>query len=402
MMQSPLARRLTLAVAILSAALFVIIICAPTTASLLHFTPNVELTEAPPLALPDPAASFNDFSQFLKILRRNWLDQAFGLRPLFLRWEKILDIPWLKSSTPRDPVLLGKDGWFYLAQETPDLNVIDNYRAVSLLTPAELKTWAAVFAARRDWLAQRGIRYMVVVAPDKTRVYPEFIPARFNRIREQSKLDQMIEALAAVQVDVVDLRPAVFAAKKQGQGYYRTDSHWTPLGAFFAYVDVVNRLKKYFPGLEPMRLEDFTTAAEPGSPHAPIHGDLPRMLALGDFYSEDAMLFTPKIPFKAKAVAGEDKLDSIDSQTVFEGPDPTLPRAVIFRDSFVRALIPFLNEHFSRVVFIWPWPTSKQSVRKFDTEAILKEKPDIVIDQFAERYFTMPPPDGALDTLPQP
>jgi predicted HD phosphohydrolase len=50
--------------------------------------------------------------------------------------------------------------------------------------------------------------------------------------------------------------------------------------------------------------------------------------------------------------------------------------------------------------FIWPFPTDAVHVRDFDTQAILAEKPDIVIDQFVERYFTQPPP--AQLSLPKP
>ena len=50
---------------------------------------------------------------------------------------------------------------------------------------------------------------------------------------------------------------------------------------------------------------------------------------------------------------------------------PGLPRAVMFRDSFASWLIPFLSEHFSRIVFSWEY--------SFDRALVEREHPDVVI-----------------------
>ena len=42
----------------------------------------------------------------------------------------------------------------------------------------------------------------------------------------------------------------------------------------------------------------------------------------------------------------------MDARVVTEGP-ASGPRALIFRDSFGSAMIPFLSEHFSRAVYVW-------------------------------------------------
>jgi hypothetical protein len=237
---------------------------------------------------------------------------------------------------------------------------------------------------------------MIVVAPNKANVYPEFIPSRFNRARNQTKLDQMVQALTEAGLDIVDLRPAVIAAKATGLSYYRTDSHWTPYGAFYAYLEVAQRLKRYFPSLTPTKLSDYTVVERPG-----LLGGLSYMIAMGDLYNENVITFEPRFPRMAHEIHNDAaELNQFQPLAVFENPDKSLPRAVIFRDSFMHEMIPFLAEHFSRMYFIWPFPTDAVHVRDFDTQAILAEKPDIVIDQFVERYFTQPPP--AQLSLPKP
>lgn len=392
-MDNTRARGLRFATAFLTSALFVAAICTPPVVSMLKVNPHVPLQEIAPNPMPELRP--DTIGQIIYTLRRNWLDRNFGLRKVLLRWEHLLDVRFLKSSMPTDPVLAGENGWLYLAQENPQLNVISDYRANNLLTPEQLGVWVKVFTARRDWLAARGIRYMVIVAANKASVYPEHIPARFNRVRQETKLDQMVTALSGAGIDIVELRSALIDAKKSRLSYYRTDSHWTPYGAFYGYLEVAKRLGRHFPGLTPLSIGDYKVVEKPG-----LKGGLSYMIALGDLYPENEVLMEPLGPRKAYEVDGQEaKLNHFQPLSVWENQDKTLPRAVVFRDSFVHEIIPFLAEHFSRMYFVWPFPTAV-NVRGFDTDVIEQEKPDIVIDEFVERYFTQPPPASSLKDLP--
>ena len=77
---------------------------------------------------------------------------------------------------------------------------------------------------------------------------------------------------------------------------------------------------------------------------------------------------------------------------VTEIDDPSLPRAVIFRDSFVSRLVPFLSEHFSRAVYCG---------RTISTRTLVEqEHPDVVIQEIVGRhlYGFIPSPE----LVPQP
>ncbi len=64
--------------------------------------------------------------------------------------------------------------------------------------------------------------------------------------------------------------------------------------------------------------------------------------------------------------------------------DPALPRALVYRDSFGSALVPFLAEHFSRAVFLWEYDVMPSTVRQ--------ERPQVVIQEWAGRrlYTRLP------------
>ena len=60
-----------------------------------------------------------------------------------------------------------------------------------------------------------------------------------------------------------------------------------------------------------------------------------------------------------------------------ERQDAGLPRAVLFRDSFAAQLIPFLAEHFERMICIWD--------NDFDRAIVEHERPAVVIQEVVER-----------------
>ena len=80
----------------------------------------------------------------------------------------------------------------------------------------------------------------------------------------------------------------------------------------------------------------------------------------------------------------------MDARLVTEQPDRSRPRAVIFRDSFGSALIPFLSEHFSRALYLWQY--------NFDPAIVTEERPSVVIQEWVgRRLATMLPYDAVGD-----
>jgi len=363
-------------------AVFLACICLPVADTVLHLSPRVNLMENDPTPLPEfsLAQAFKSFN----VLQRGYLEKTFGFRKLLVRYQNTLDLFWLDASSHYQTVIKGKGDWLFLSQENAELNVVEDYRSGRLFTPHQITRWVGVYKDRQDWLAARGIRYLVVVAPNKHTVYPEFLPDRFNRVSPISRTDQLVTALDAAGVEVLDLRPAMAGVKDKALAYYRTDTHWTTFGAFAGYVAIMKRLAEWFPSFAPDIRGDFDITLAPG-----LNGGLAAMLALGDIFPEDRVTFTPRTPRRAVEQANAVAPPSLFQPTVvMETGDPSLPTAVVFRDSFAHELIPFLSEHFSRVVYLWPYPSTPRETRVFDRAAIEALKPDLVIDEFVERYFT--------------
>ena len=66
-----------------------------------------------------------------------------------------------------------------------------------------------------------------------------------------------------------------------------------------------------------------------------------------------------------------------EGRLVTEIPNSSLPKLLMFRDSYANALIPFLSEHFRRAVYLWQY--------EIDPDLVAAEQPDIVIHEWAGR-----------------
>ncbi|TMH00657.1 MAG: hypothetical protein E6H67_18925, partial [Betaproteobacteria bacterium] len=222
-------------------ALFLSAICLPLAGKLLPAEGAFALTEnrrpapLPTIELGTPGWGWSILT-FPRRFERYWND-SFAFRWYLIRWHSIAKLALGISPSPK--ALVGQNGYLFYAAEQS----VDYFRAVKPFAARELVQWRAELEKRRAWLAERGIRYLVVVAPSKETIYPEFMPPALRPVRPETRLDQLLKELAAhSSVDVVDLRPALRRAKETQRVYHQTDTHWNDAGAMIAYGEILARL----------------------------------------------------------------------------------------------------------------------------------------------------------------
>lgn len=300
---------------------------------------------------------------------RAYFEDHFGFRNILIRWQALAKVRWLGVSSTSQ-VILGKDGWLFYAIERS----VESYRGTDPLTPEQLARWRQILEARRDWLARRNIRYLFTIGPDKHTIYPEYMPDAINKVRRESRLDQLIAYLREhSDIQVLDLRPALREAKRRYRTYYQTDTHWNDYGGFIAYQTIVQELAKSFPGMQPLSESDFeiSTREVQGMGEA-------AMLGLDDVIREQDLLLRPLKPLQKPTP---------DCGLTTDGKEPALPRLVMFRDSFANAVIPYLDHHFSRAVYVCD--------RRLDPQIIEAEHPNVVIHEMVERFLMLDPPEDS-------
>jgi hypothetical protein len=323
-------------------------------------------------ALPELGSDPSTWSKYPAKLER-YYDDHIGLRTAMIRGYASLTIG-LFGKSPTDTLVVGKQGWLYFG----DPNAIAQYRGVAPLSEAQLARWRQVLIERRDWLASRGIAFLFVLVPDKHLMYPEYMPDRLPRVSEIHPLDQLARYLhETTDLEVLDLRAPLEAAKREARTYHRTDSHWNDYGAYVGYAAIVDRLGLILPSMS----EAQPIPAARGA-HVTTGMGLASIVGLASAYREERIDMSPN---GARAQVAAEHRARYDERVRRMVPialgvdDGRLPRAVMFRDSFANALVPYLAENFERIYFVWD--------RDVDPRVVEREQPDVVIQQVVGRFL---------------
>jgi len=299
-----------------------------------------------------------------------WFDDHFGFRSRLVRWYGESRLFVLRVS-PSAAVVKGEHGWFFYGDDKS----VEDYANAEQMTDVALSNWRAAVTRARDWLAARDIAYVFTIAPDKHLIYAEEMPPTLTRIGELSRADQLFTALQDTGL-AVDVRPALFEAKARERIYQQTDTHWNERGALPAYQRIIAAVRARVPRTPPAWTRDDFTPVD-----RTIEGlDLAGMMGLTRVLREVDMTLVPTRPRRARVIepAGGKPTDEVGF-LVTGIDDPSLPRAVIFRDSFTSQLVPFLSEHFSRAVYLWQ--------NDFDADVVSNEHPDVVIQEIVGRHL---------------
>ena len=330
-------------------------------------TENRRLAQAPELeARWESWASFPQRSEA-------YFDDHLGLRESMIRNFTRFNIA-LFGVSPSDKLIVGREGWLFFG----DANAVAHFRGVDPLGPGELARWRRTLEERRDWLAERGIAYLLVLVPDKHEIYAEYLPPSLPTATETRPLDQLASYLAKrSDIEVLDLRAPLLAEKAQRRVYHRTDTHWNDAGAHAAYLAILGRLREMLPQLENVRALKVRRGVE----EQPGLG-LASLVGLEDSYPEEVLIAEPIDPnaeIAREYRAGYERRVRTLSPFAHGVSDAKLPRAVMFRDSFGNALVPYLSEHFRRILYVWN--------RDVDPRVVAVEKPDVVIQQIVGRFL---------------
>ncbi len=267
--------------------------------------------------------------------------------------------------------IAGKDHWLFFV---PD---VDNYQRLSVLGNKRLADLQTNLDAFGDRLARRGIKLVLVLVPSKATIYPEYMPGQIPTGKNDFRFDQVADYLARnSKVTVVNTAPALRAAHQERTLYYARDTHWNSYGMYLGYVETMNALHDDFPSLSPLPLSDFSVVSDG-------FATMNLARAFRADLKEEVFTLQPKFQTKVKfrqLQTGDD--DKPELQVSWQ-TDSSLPRAVIYHDSFFFEMIPLLEEHFSRAVFIRHFAPDIWDLRWID-----QEKPDVVIIEFSEQNLS--------------
>ena len=298
----------------------------------------------------------------------------FGLRErLTRRYFKLLNKIGGQSSL--EHVTTGKDDWLFLGSIKPGYtdygDPIGDAVNVNLFSEKELEQFATSITTINNWLRDRGIEYIYVIAPNKHTIYFEKLPDHITKQNKFSATDQLVAYLRKnTEVTVVDLRGVLLEEKKKHQVFHKSDTHWNHYGANAAQFEIMKTISEIFPDrISPVRLtqEQFKLSAK-------TDGDLTKIAHIESFKE-----YAPEPIFKNSCTPVLEET-ALESNSYISSCDDKELSTVVFGDSFFVALKPYFSRNFHRFVYI-PERINHSTLSYF----IEKNKPDIVIDEIVER-----------------
>jgi alginate O-acetyltransferase complex protein AlgJ len=282
--------------------------------------------------------------------------------------------------SPSSRIVLGRDSWLFYDDPNDGVSLRD-FRGLALLSEPDLRTMKNNVLELRQSLQKRGVRLLIIVAPNKHTIYPEYLPSHGPGTHRGivTRLDQIADALKDSGVDLIDLRKVLLSRKNSPYLLYsRTDTHWNAWGAFTAYEEIMKRVTGKGLEVDVLRSSDFRIECREG----PGYGEMASMLGMSGLLHDSQVVMQPlKAPSAMNGRASDRRISDPGREPtiVKETKDRNLAKLVMFGDSFGTALIPYLSESFSRSVYI--------RTPDVDLPIIDHEKPDLVILEMSERYL---------------
>jgi len=122
------------------------------------------------IAMPTLSLEKESIEKFPKRFDAYYNDH-FGFRNLLVRYNALSNYLLFNVSTTQR-ITVGKEGWLFFVPQA-----VDYTRAVEPLSPEQLIRWKFILEQRRDWLQDRKIPYIFVVAHNLPRVSAGFSEA---------------------------------------------------------------------------------------------------------------------------------------------------------------------------------------------------------------------------------
>lgn len=348
------------------------------------------LTKFPDVRKSNGELNYDFFSQYGNRFADHigFRDQMIGI------YSEVMVNGFGLSSSPK--IEFGKDGWMFFANERN----IEIGTGSYMLSDNELKRIADNQQMISDYYKSIGKDYVLIFTPSKASVYTEYVFG--NYAPGETMIDQVTDYLLEnTDVKVINVKDTVIDNKDKGLLYLKTDTHWSQLGTYYAYLDIVDKLNAYGfdigetiePEFEPLNVsgefshmlgkngllsdEKVYNAVWDSKTESFINDGNPEIKAITDFNSNvtfmSANTYQPEMFVNKEAQSEMKMLTYVDSMW---RPDRGLPK--------------YLSENLSELVYT--------RMRTIDYRVDKLYDADVIVWSITERYI--PPLAGKACHLP--
>ena len=260
---------------------------------------------------------------------------------------------------------IGTDGWLYLNVSDPNRGHFDKPALDERLT-----IWAVAYAERAKWCRDNGMEFVVLLAPEKSSVYPEYLTEQQRRSLPVVEVPtRMKELLQAHGVRCVDPLPALLEAKSDSSVYFRNDTHWNQAGALVGERLLMKELGS-------TASEDYTVEFHETT------GDLNRLTSntqtcTAPFYTHNHRKPVWNLAHASRELLPPKARPKHLPPKVSTNPHATGPSLVLLHDSFGENMFDFLYHDCKSV--------ATAASDNFEIDYILAHRPQVVVQEIVMR-----------------
>ena len=265
-------------------------------------------------------------------------------------WRSIkVGLSGLGGSRQEQNILIGKDD--YLMEE--------------IVSPDQETLMENLEAIRQFANQSRDVQMYMLLVPNAANIMRDRLPA-FATVSDQSRMFAQVKRELGEEVEWLDAAEAL--TKHAGEKiYYKTDHHWTSLGAFYTFSQVAEQMQ-------------IKTDVSSGFVSYPISTTFNGMLAAKSGcrmdVREDIYMYVPRdtdndvvVNYvdeqrKTASLYDSSKLKTRDQYAVFLGENTSVVdiktvseskrRLLLIKDSYANSFVPFLTPYFREIVLVDP------------------------------------------------
>ncbi len=293
-----------------------------------------------------------------------------------------------------EEILHGTDGWLFLRGGSNDL--LSYYLESNRFGSHTINAWCDLLSQRDRWFKKQGIEYIHLFIPNKLSVYPEYAGIDLTHF-ESHPIQALMDSLAEQKADgdpplscIIDPTPFYLQKKKEYLLYWKTDTHWTFWGCYFAYMLICEKLGvQANTDLINRPYGESEITLDLGGKLAPPVKEKARFYRI---IRDSKRIFANElVTYKEKNRMENEVGLHVGSHVIYHNRNAHNPQKVIlFGDSFSEyrphLLTGLLCETFREVHYIWS--------TSIDCDYVRSQRPDIVITEIVERFMPQVPSDN--------
>lgn len=269
----------------------------------------------------------------------------------------------------------GKNNWLFLGNT--HRNTVAKLKLSIKPTNEEVDAVKITFSKISEVATKFGTKMVLIVAPDKSSIYPEYLPDKLTPSKIKYISFFLKELNEIPNLTVYDPTHDLLTAKKsEGILYWRTDSHWNNKGAFLTFMGF-------------SKLLDIPIANVSFKQGGVYKGGLIEMSNLKYFplHPDDNwdVIWNNKPALITKEISGEQKTPFGPTTVVTNNNALSNKYVWVIGDSFTENLRQYFSGTFREVRFIGHW-RDKLNTLPDEIERV-EIKPDIIVVIKVERSF---------------